>query len=164
MEISQKKEFAKMLFALGEVFGTAVKPAMADAYFEALSEFDIRHLGLATKRLIRSSHYFPRPADFIAQIEPEMASARIIESTDAWRKFLDVISERRAYPKRGSKIDRAIESLGGMQRLKFMETRELSYMRKDFLSLYMAMLDLQEKEEIKALCQGKIVGALPSVG
>lgn len=60
--------FAAMLAELGEVYGEDVSAVRARLYFEALSAFTLAQLRRATRGLVQSCRFFPKPVDFFEQV------------------------------------------------------------------------------------------------
>lgn len=60
MDSLDRKPFATELLKLAEAFGTKVSEARAEAYFEALMDFDVYDIRAACQRAIREDAHFPR--------------------------------------------------------------------------------------------------------
>lgn len=89
MTESDRTEFSKILFGLGEVYGEALSKPRMDAYFAALSDLTIEQFDSAASHLMRSSKFFPRPAEIL-----EAARGNIEDQANrAWSTFLDAAAD-----------------------------------------------------------------------
>lgn len=64
-----REPFAKGLWTLAETFNEPMSDTKAEAYFNALSEFDITAVNVAMHHALRHSKFFPRPAELREHIE-----------------------------------------------------------------------------------------------
>lgn len=60
-----RKEFSKILIALGEMFDQAVSESRLEGYFETLQDYSLDEVRAAAARLRSSERFFPKPVDFI---------------------------------------------------------------------------------------------------
>ena len=85
MTDTDRPRFAQLLLALSETFNEPVSDTRLDVYFNTLSDFDIAAVEHAAHQLLRSSTFFPKPAEFVTLLEGdigdqgELALARISE-------------------------------------------------------------------------------------
>ena len=57
--------FAEAMVVLGHTFNETISPIRIGAYFDALSDHRLADVLRATKTLMRSQHFFPKPVDFL---------------------------------------------------------------------------------------------------
>lgn len=89
MTESDRAEFSKILFGLGEVYGEALSAPRIGAYFAALSDLTIEQFDAAATSLMRSSKFFPRPAEIL-----DAARGNIEDQANrAWAIFLDAVAD-----------------------------------------------------------------------
>lgn len=89
MTESDRTEFGKILFGLGEVYGESLSAPRIDAYFLALSDLTIEQVDAAVTNLMRSSKFFPRPAEIL-----DAARGNIEDQAHrAWSTFLDAAAD-----------------------------------------------------------------------
>lgn len=108
--------FAEALFALGETFNEPVTEIRAEAYFDALGEFDVQSVTKAIRLALRQCRFMPRPADLRELIEGNRDEA----ADAAWGAVLGEI-RRVGYigtPNLDDRTQRAVRELwGSWQRL-----------------------------------------------
>lgn len=89
MTESDRAEFGKILFGLGEIYGEALSAPRIDAYFAALSDLTIEQVDVAVTILMRSSKFFPRPAEIIDAARGNVED----QANRAWATFLDAAAD-----------------------------------------------------------------------
>jgi hypothetical protein len=124
---------------MGELFDKKISTALTDAYWIALEPFDDRACENAFKRLIATSKFFPRPADFIDLMVVKNVDMAEVEAT----KVLKAIKTLGAYQsvRFDDPVTTAViqDSFGGWIRLcgDLTEAKE-SWFIKDFVRAYQA--------------------------
>jgi hypothetical protein len=63
MTQGDRKAFAVLMLGLGETYGEPVSEARMEIYFAALSDLDLPDIRAALNVLVRTSKFFPRPAE-----------------------------------------------------------------------------------------------------
>ena len=108
-----KSIFSEAMVVLGHTFNETISPIKIAAYFDALSDHRIEDVVCATRTLIRSQHFFPKPIDFL----------RLLSGTadDAWGEVLREI-QRIGYVgtprfKNPITLDTVVAIAGSWQRL-----------------------------------------------
>lgn len=101
-----REPFAKGMLALCETFNEPISDAKIEAYFETLSEYDIRQVSAAVKGALRTCKFFPRPADLRELIDGDRDAA----SDAAWGAVLREI-RRVGYVGEPSLDDRALRAV-----------------------------------------------------
>jgi hypothetical protein len=59
----ERAEFATLMLGLGETYGEAVSDARMEIYFAALADFEMSAIRAALNVHVRTSKFFPRPAE-----------------------------------------------------------------------------------------------------
>lgn len=84
-----RAEFSKIIYGLGEVYGEALSKPRIDAYFASLIDLTIEQFDAAATQLMRSSKFFPRPAEIL-----DAARGNIEDQAHrAWATFLDAAAD-----------------------------------------------------------------------
>lgn len=68
MTSADRRAFAAELARLAEVFGRPASEALAEAFFDALADCSIEEIRAAVRQLIRSSRFFPCPAELLETV------------------------------------------------------------------------------------------------
>ena len=84
MTDNDRPAFSEAMVVLGHTFNETISPVRIAAYFDALSDHSMEDVLLATKTIIRSQHFFPKPVDFL-----ELLSGT---ADDAWGEVLSELS------------------------------------------------------------------------
>jgi hypothetical protein len=63
MTESDRGRFGVLMLGLGETFGEPVSDTRMEIYFRALSDFELDAIARAVDSLVRTSKFFPRPAE-----------------------------------------------------------------------------------------------------
>lgn len=111
MTDSDKKQFAGLIGALGEIFGQEVSKPKLALYFAALRDLSIEQVQAATETLAGSAKFFPRPVEIREAVEGSIQDRAAV----AWRTFLDLCVHS-AYPSlqvTDGALAYAIEEMGG---------------------------------------------------
>ncbi len=133
------QKFSNSMTLLGELFDRKISQAMIDAYWTVLKPFDDQAYENAFNRLIATSKFFPRPADFIELLVVNNADRSEVEAT----RVLKAIKTLGAYQsvKFDDPITSAViqDSFGGWIKLcgELTEAKE-SWFIKDFVRAYQA--------------------------
>lgn len=139
MEKSDSGMFAAVLAELGEVYGEAVSPVRARLYFEALSDLTLAEVRGAAARIVKASHFFPKPADFLEAIHGSEAD----HAEQAWAALMQAIAEVGPY----QSVNFGDEALhacvrrlfGGWPEAGMMEQEDAPFRHAEFLKLYRAL-------------------------
>jgi hypothetical protein len=65
MVTGEREKFAVGLRALASAFRTELTDATIEAYWLALEELDLRYVGVAMRRALKESRFFPPPAELL---------------------------------------------------------------------------------------------------
>lgn len=111
MTDADKKQFAGLLGALGEIFGQEVSKPKLKLYFAALRDLTIEQIERATEQIAGSAKFFPRPVEIREAVEGSIQDRAAV----AWQTFLG-LCERSGYPSlqiADGALRFAIEEMGG---------------------------------------------------
>lgn len=132
--------FAKMLLAVGELYGKQVSPTTISLYFKSLIEYDIKDIGRAFNLHVKNpdnGQFFPKPADLVRMLEGNTENQGML----AWVKVREAIGM--AGPWRSVTFDDPIIHLvlfdmGGWPKLCDMTADEEPFVAKEFEKRYRA--------------------------
>lgn len=149
MNNSEKAEFSKVLFMFQEIPPKVeVTEAMIEIYFNALLDHELSSIKAAAYLLLKTAIYFPRPADFLNILNPPTSASLEVEANEAWPKMIAALHDRHKYPEEGSVLDLVIDQLGGPGRLGGMDTRDINFMRRDFIKAYIAQATVAKHTDL----------------
>lgn len=152
-----------ILTKIAEIFDKPITETLVDAYMDALEGFSKDQLAAAAKQLMRTSEYFPRPANFIKLLDPPEDKIVTRRNDDAiaaaaWDTFIRWLEGLHPLEK-DDPIRRAADAIGGKARFALMTYDQINYYRGDFKDAYLTILKDQERGE--ALNE---IGAAPLPG
>ncbi|HDL49746.1 MAG TPA: hypothetical protein ENH33_07310 [Actinobacteria bacterium] len=147
MKATDEVEFGTMISTLGAAFGTAIEPAMIEAYFMALEDIDIDVVGAACKEAIRTCEFFPRPVNIRNLV---ICGNRGLAAAEAWDKMVGVCHgvqgtsvSRKDHPT-DELANRAMKLLG---RMGLASDWEGPWAMKRFIELYEMLHDRKQAED-----------------
>ena len=151
-----KKRFAQVMAALGEVFdsGKDTSALKTEIYFKALAGMSIENIEKAATMIIqtRTVASFPKPAEMIEAIRGTTGD----QSAKAWvlidetmRKYGNYCSVNFGDPK----LHRCIELMGGWEYLGKLEENEWKWKRKEFESLYASLPENQGPDYVPGISE-----------
>lgn len=151
--------FRAVLAGMGRMFGQDLDGVVLDAYWLALREWSLADFEAACGRLMQTSRYMPRPADFA-----ELARAHQPTSSEAWNAVLEHC--RGAYRDgsgldAGGPIDQAAAGLGGYRAIAFHNADFLPVLARQFTERYAESRDVNATRE--ALPQLADLNARPRI-
>jgi hypothetical protein len=116
--------------ALMQAYYKVLSPAMSTAQFEA-----------ACQRIFVEREFFPRPADFLAEVRTDPA----VEATAQWEQVHEMM---RGFPAQlSAESRRVVGMLGGETKLRNTPIDAIQYVRRDFLQLYGDVAALAQREQ-----------------
>lgn len=87
MTSDDREDFAKLMLGLGETYGENVSEARMEIYFSALSDFDLLDVRLAADIAVRTSKFFPRPAE----LREGVTGSQDDRAEIAWMRLLGMV-------------------------------------------------------------------------
>lgn len=156
MQEKDKPEFLKALLFTFTVYNRESKPSIEKVYFETLKPYSLAEVHQAFREHISDPErgsFCPLPADLIRAILRNREKANPSMSVEkAWGLVVDAIRRVGSYgsPNFGSyPIHKAINCIGGWQRLCSSPESDLNWMQKDFEKFFKAYED--ENGDLPAL-------------
>lgn len=134
MNQNDHETFAKMMLAVGELYGKDVSPMVISLYFKALADFNVGDVGKAFNLHVRNpdnGQFFPKPADLIRMLNGNTEA----QGMKAWSAVRDAISRVGAWRSvcfDDPVIHLVIEDMGGWTKLCEMKESEEPFVAKDF--------------------------------
>lgn len=139
-----------ILTKIAEIFDKPITETLVDAYADALEGYSKDQIAAAARQLMRTSEFFPRPANFIKLIDPPEDKIVTRRNDDAiaaaaWATFIKWLE--------GATLDKndparmAGEAIGGKVRFSSMPYDQIEYYRGDFKDAYLTILNEQERGE-----------------
>lgn len=135
MDDSDKKQFAEVLIATGEVYDKAVSSALARLYFQDLQEYPVAAvLGAfaAHRKDPDRGRFFPKPADLIDKLKLSTED----EGIESWESVLKMASNWRNARHINPKVEAAVRAIGGWQRIGMSDRDQIGFLRREFLAAY----------------------------
>lgn len=69
MTSADREQFATLMLGIGETYGEPVSDARMEIYFAALADLDLEEIRAAATAHVRTSKFFPRPAELREAID-----------------------------------------------------------------------------------------------
>lgn len=132
MQQADAPRFNAIMNGLSKLYEREADRALLDAYWAALADWSIEEFQAGAVRLMRTSTFMPRPADFNA-----LRRAALPSKGEAWAKVLQHI--KGDYRRQGGlspEIDAAVRAMGGYGWLAMMATKELTWQERRFCEHY----------------------------
>lgn len=136
-----KMEFAKTFAVLAEVYNREVTELLVEAYYIVLNDFTKEQFDYAVKQVLTSRKYssIPLPADLLEAVYGNPDDKALL----ALKELEDAMAEHGAYKSvcfEDSIISTCVENLGGWATVCQMELKDWDWKKKEFLSLYKALI------------------------
>lgn len=90
MREDQRKEFAEVMRATLEVYGSSLTRGAVETWWRLLEAYDLEHVKGALQEHLTESVYPPKPADVLSRLQQLDGHP---DSDEAWRYALDAMSE-----------------------------------------------------------------------
>ncbi len=118
------------------------KPVMA-AYYRSLTErMTTEEFRTACQVVFEQREFFPRPADFLEAVRPDPKA----EAMEQWEQVQILMHGNGGY-RLTAEGQRVVRLLGGETRLKQTTHDQTPFLRREFLQLYGAALEIARREE-----------------
>lgn len=152
-----------ILTKIAEIFDKPITETLVEVYTDALEGYSKDQIAAAAKQLMRTSEFFPRPANFIKLIDPPEDKIVVRRNDDAiaasaWDTFIRWL-EGKEKLESSDPVRMAGEIIGGKGRFALMTYEQINFYRGDFKDAYLTILNEQDRGE--AL---KEIGAPEKIG
>ena len=137
------KLFVENMTGLSEVYGQEVTPAMMKIYYLALQELSDQQFKQAMNYIIQTHKFncLPKPAEFLTlfhESKEQVAQEALLRleeaiSKDGYYGNVNVCNDKR--------IHKAVEHMGGWQKVSAMTDDEWIWAKKDFIKIYTSLLN-----------------------
>lgn len=141
MDNSDKKEFATLIYAMGEYYDKNVSTQLLSMYFDDLIQFSINKVKYGSKlHRVDSKHgtFFPKPADIIRHLNVKEISTEQ-KAELSWGQIEGKIRTVGSYGKLNIDDKQALASLKAFttwKELCAMDVNKLTWAKKEFISMY----------------------------
>lgn len=141
MDNSDKQEFAKVFYAMGEFYDKSVSTELLSMYFDdliGLSIEEVKHGAKCHRQDPKHGTFFPKPADIIRHLQTGKLSTE--EKAElAWAQVQQCLRINGTYG--GLKIDdkqgvAALKSFTTWQEFCAMDASKQTWAKKEFISMY----------------------------
>lgn len=142
-----KLTFQTEMLKFSEMYKTELSKALTMTYWDLLKGLTDEQFQSASRaHMSDTDHgmYFPKPANFLRHIFGD-SKTRESEALEAWGELTRQLSLKNTSV--GPRTLSAIQSMGGINTLKYMTTKELGFQQRDFVSNYAAIV----KSELPAI-------------
>ena len=141
MDNSNKQEFAKVFYAMGEFYDKKVSEELLFMYFDDLIEFSIEDVKAGSKahrQDPKHGTFFPKPADIIRHLQTGKLSAEE-QALNAWAEVMQCLRVNGAYG--GLKIENkqaiaAFKAFTTWKEFCAMDVSKQTWAKKEFMSHY----------------------------
>jgi len=135
--MKNKELFAKNMAVLSEIHDREITESLMSIFWQVLEPFPDDDCARAFDRIIKTSKFFPKPADFIEflQSDDERSVLAWAEVNKAVRSVGNYQSVKFSDPV----IHSCLEAMGGWHKVCDWQESEIKWKRKEFESLYKAM-------------------------
>lgn len=161
MRAEDHPRFVAVMNGMAKIFDRELDAVMLDAYWLALRDWSINDFERAAMRLMGTSKFMPRPADFT---DLRRAALPMTAAGEAWAKVLDHLKDGyRNGLGLTPEIDRAVKAMGGYRALAMMPVDQLPWQAKRFNDLYAEVRDGIEARTALARDPDNVVSLLERV-
>ena len=143
--MENKTELNIFLITVGELFDKEISKTLIKIYWEALKPYTDKEVKSAFEKVICNCRFFPKPADIIEYIPKQLG---VITSLEAWVIALKWF-EGGTQPI-DAVINKAVNILGGYEKVSRTPYPQLPWLQKDFEKLYN---DLTERGDTYGLLE-----------
>lgn len=137
------KKFAELMVIMSEIFDSSKKPSAMkiEIYFQALKHLTIEEIEVSVSKIIKERVFsgLPKPADIIGYVPKQLG---VMTSLEAWALALEWF-EGGAQPI-DAVINKAVNILGGYEKVSRTPYSQLPWFQKDFEKLYNDLTECRE--------------------
>ncbi len=152
----------KWLVVCGEVYRQELTPALVGVWKKLLHDLDPKTINRGFEDVLKTSKFFPTPAEFFAAIQPPAEAAALIDAENAWQLALEYVREfvcpgLPCYgPPLEPQMQFAVRAAGGLTFLECCSAENLIWAKKRFLEAWGAYrkvesFDMLPECEVKTL-------------
>ena len=140
-----KKKFAELLNAVGQMCGQTITPPQLRLYWGVLvNEYEtIQDFEKVVIKLLNSWNYsyMPKPAHFLEQTKTSIDEVSLI-ANESWSDVIEAIRDGGGYTKTVTfecpLTEYAVNSVGGLSKLCEKTSDELDWVKKDFVKIFIS--------------------------
>jgi hypothetical protein len=146
-----RKRFAYWMGVIGDRCNRALSAETYGEYYRTLAEsFDTPTFERAARAVFKTSEFWPSPQAFIDAVRPNLALA----AADAFESVRQLAHRTGLHPywvadeisaKTGVPGLIAFRSIGGGERLAYLEAHDLPFARREFVAAYVAAVNAEDK-------------------
>lgn len=141
MDNSDKKEFARQMMIISEIYDKPVSTEKLQIYFSTLSKYTIKQVVIGIEKHmqdVESGQYFPKPANIIKHIEGEKSNINDMAEI-AWLEVENAIRMIGAHGRlklRDKIAIAAVKSIGSWSDLCMTNIDKMQWKKKEFIDSY----------------------------
>lgn len=141
MDNSNKQEFAKTFYAMGEFYDKSVSAELLSMYFDDLVELSIEEVKCGAKmhrQDPKHGTFFPKPADILRHLQTGKLSSEE-QAEIAWAEVMQCLRKNGAYGGLDIENKQAIAAFKAFTTWKefcAMDAGKLVWAKKEFISMY----------------------------
>lgn len=156
MTPNDRKAFLEVVIGLAELRGRTLSAPALELYWRAMQDWPLDEFRQAAAHLVKSSQFFPTPADF-----ERLRKAGRVTAGEAWIAAVDIAAKGlyRSGRTVGGITDRAVAAIGGYQAIGMCDESKLHFLERRFAEHFNAIQDADDTRT--ALPQITGTAALP---
>jgi hypothetical protein len=144
-----EKVFRDSWALLCERFGKEPSLPLMTAYYKAISpQLSTAQFEAACDRIFMEREFFPRPADFLAEVRPDPKA----DALEQWEQVQELMRGETADLDPTAK--RVVRALGGTAKLRNTSLDAVQYVRRDFMALYADLSTNHDTARIEPTAEG----------
>ncbi len=146
---SRSEVIRRWLVVCGEIYRQELTPELVGTWEMLLHDLDPETVGRGFQAILKTSRFFPTPAEFFAVIQPPAEAIALMEGENAWQLALEYVREFvcPGLPCYGLPLELqmqfAVRAAGGLTFLEFCSTENLIWAKKRFLEAWGAYREVE---------------------
>lgn len=142
MKPADRKSFLEVVIGFAELKGKQLSAPALELYWRAMQSWTLEQFQVAAEHLVRSSEFFPVPADF-----ERLKKAGKITAAEAWDAILQHC--KGAYRDgsgidNGGPVDMAVRGIGGYRAIAMHDLNYLPILQRQFADRFAELDDVME--------------------
>lgn len=131
-------KIGQMIISMAEIYGQNISEIGAMLYLKAIEGYDHETIEMAIGEHIRTSKWFPKPAELISIIRERHEGKKEARAALAWQKVVDTVraGKWREGTAGSPLIDRAVRLMGGWNRMGEMLEKEIPFREREFVEKF----------------------------